>query len=236
MLPFIALVSVLTVIFGVLGTYAFLWLVWPPAMRLASSIAALARPSIGTVGDTFVGIHQIVPAPIVPQVDVHTALWVACISAVLLIINVALPGRYTPLRSWISANFILLVLGALYGFFVQKMAYDGATFMILVARTSMIMMLVAPMFTALMMLLLPFSLLERILMVVFCVLLDGIFSVVRVVAFALFVARFGVLYEANLYMFLGPLVDVVFFMTIYSACTVALAHRLARSPEAWRWL
>jgi hypothetical protein len=236
MLPSIALVSILTVVLGMIATYVFLYLFWPPIMRLVALLVAHAQPSVRTVSDTFLGISVMVPAPTLPALDVRMALWVACASAVLILLNGILPGRHTPLRSWIGANFILLVLVALYGYFVQSMEYDGAIFMTLVQNTSLVVLLCVPIFAAVMMLLLPFSLPERALMVVLCVVFDAILAAVRIAAFALVVARFGVLAEANLYFFLGPLMDVVYFIAIYSACAVSLSRRLAQSPEVWKWL
>lgn len=98
------------------------------------------------------------------------------------------------------------------------------------------MILTVPIFSGMVSAFLPFSIVERIGMVVLTVMFDMVFAAVRIIAFALLTARFGSIVEANLYLFFGPLMDVVYFLSIFSLAAVSLGKRLSRNAEAWEWL
>jgi hypothetical protein len=169
-------------------------------------------------------------------VSAAAALTIAVGAALLLAILSILPNDRNPLRYWISANLLVLFGSALFIYFTGRVGYDAATFMLLVERTSVLVILCAPAFLSIISILLPFSFLERFGMVVAVVLVDMVFATVRVAAFALFAATFGGLVQGNLYLFFGPLMDVVYAISVYSIAVVMLGRRIARSSEAWAWL
>jgi hypothetical protein len=144
--------------------------------------------------------------------------------------------KRSPLVLWIFGNVIVLMLTALWYFFEGSAAYDGPTFMLLLERTSVLMILAAPIFSVIVAALLPFNVVERSAMFVMLVALNFVMSLLRIAAFAILLAHFGVLAEATLYLFFGPLIDVVYFILSYSLCVVSLSRRLAKSEEAWEWL
>jgi hypothetical protein len=227
--------SAITLLVGLAATYAFLFYVWPLATDRAAALVAPAGVTT-SVHDTFVNIVGTIAVPQLPPLSLMGALTVAGVCAVVLLLGALLPGRQAPLRLWFSANVLVLLLTALWAFFAGNVAYDGATFMQLVSRTSLLMVLAAPIFAVIVAALLPFSFAERIAMFVMLVSLDFAIALVRLAAFPLLVARFGTLAEPNLYLFLGPLMDVVYFIVVYSGAVVALSRRLAGDEEAWEWL
>ncbi len=223
-------------VLGVAATYALLYYTWPSLMLEAGRWAAMGLPMHPPQTDTYAGITYTVLVPSVGYLSGQTALIVAAASALLLAIMSILPNERTPLRYWVSANLLLLFGSALFIYFTGRVGYDGATFMLLVERTSILVVLCAPAFLTIIAVMLPFSLFERIGMVFAVVAVDLLFAVVRVAAFALLAGTIGGLIQANLYLFFGPLMDVVYAISVYSIAVVALGRRIARSSEAWAWL
>ncbi|MDE2572365.1 MAG: hypothetical protein KGM44_07585 [bacterium] len=219
-----------------LVTYLALRLYWPPLLqdvvRLLAGNSSMAPP----IADSFIDIAANVPVPQLPALSVAGSLWVAAVCALLIVLGALFSNRRSPFYYWLGANLIVLLLAALYAFFFGRMAYDGGSFMLLVERTSLLMIICGPIFAAVVSALLPFSLPERLAMLVLVVVLDAAFALVRIAAFALLVARFGAIVEANLYMFLGPLMDAAYFIGIYSVVVVSLGRRLNANVEAWEWL
>ena len=228
--------TLVVLVLGVAATYALLYFTWPQLMLEAGRLAAMGLPMHAPETDTYAGITYIVLVPTVAYVSGQTALIVAAASALLLGIMSILPNERTPLRYWVSANLLLLFGSALFIYFTGRVGYDGATFMLLVERTSILVVLCAPAFLTIVAVMLPFSLAERIGMVVAVVAVDLVFAFVRVSAFALLAGTVGGLIQANLYLFFGPLMDVVYAISVYSIAVVMLGRRIARTSEAWAWL
>jgi hypothetical protein len=220
---------------GLIATYEAMRIVWPAAMAAVLHLVAQSAVVTGTA-DRYIGISFETIVPQHPPLTVAGTLWVAGICVALLLITMLLPKNRTPLRYWVSANLLVLFGSAIYAFFHGRVGYSSEAFMMLVERTSLLVVVCAPIFGSLVAFLLPFSALERIGLVVLMVLVDAAFAVVRIGTFALLVARFGTLAEANLYLFLGPLMDVVYFIAVYSIFAVSLSERLVREREAWIWL
>jgi hypothetical protein len=228
--------GIASLIAGVLLTYVFLRLVWPPLMDVVVRTAGASGRMLAPFNDSLIGITNPVPVPVLPLFDLSNMLWIAGICAVVLVVTSFIPLRSTPLRYWISANAAVLLLSALYAFFAAHVGYDGASFMLLTERTSILMILCAPVFIAFVAALLPFSVFELAGMLVLMVASDTIFAAMRITAFALAVSHTGSVAEMNLYMLFGPLLDVVYFITIYSIVIVSLSRRLNRNEGDWQWL
>ncbi|MDH2909117.1 MAG: hypothetical protein HKL92_02450 [Candidatus Eremiobacteraeota bacterium] len=228
--------SGLTVVIGVAATYAVLQALWPRIIAMLSRLLSLSGVTSSREADFYLGIHTRVPVPSFPAVSVELSLKLAGICALLLLVVSVLPLGKSPLRYWINANIFVLLLTSLYAFFTGTAAYGNSTFMLLVERTSILMILTVPIFSGMVSAFLPFSIVERVGMVVLTVMFDMVFAAVRIIVFALLTARFGSIVEANLYLFFGPLMDVVYFLSIFSLAAVSLGKRLSRNAEAWEWL
>ena len=223
-------------VIGVAATYAALRALWPRILDVVSWLLQRSGIEASSRGDLFLGIPTQIPVPVFPMVSLESALRLAGICALCLVVFGLLPIGKSPLRYWITANILVLMLTALYAFFTATAAYDSSTFMLLVERTSILMVLTVPIFSGMVSALLPFSIVERVGMVVLTVLFDMMFAAVRLSVFALLTSHFGSIVEANLYLFFGPLMDVVYFLSIFSLAAVSLGKRLARNAEAWEWL
>lgn len=229
------LASVVTLPVGVMLAYATLLLGWPRATAWVSAIVLHGTPVKYAVQDNFLWIGSTVPVPYLPALSVIGALDVAGVCVAILVVAGAL-RKQSPLPLWVMGNVLVLLFTALWAFFEGRVAYDGPTYMLLVERTSVIMILCAPIFSVIVSALLPFNVVERGAMFVMLIGMDFGMSVLRLAAFALLLTRFGVLAEANLYLFFGPLIDVVYFIVGYSLCVVSLSRRIARSEQVWEWL
>jgi hypothetical protein len=228
--------GVVSLVIGLVLSYLFLRFAWPPLINATVGAVDGSGRMLAPMNDSLIGIRNAIPVPRMPLLNLTTMLWIAGVCFVLLIVTSILPGRNAPLRYWLSANVAMLLISALYAFFAGHVAYDGASYMALVERTSLLVVLCAPCFIAFVAALLPFTAAELAAMLVFMVLSDTIFAIVRIAAFAFAVSRFGAIAEMNLYMFFGPLMDVVYFMTVYSLVIVSLSRRLNRDEGAWEWL
>lgn len=236
MRPGMWLSTAIVFVVGVVGTYLLLRYGWPPLMEQANHLANLGIAMHAPQTDTYVGITYTVLSPGAAYVSAQAALLIAVGSAILLALLSVLPNERNPLRYWVSANLLVLFGSALFIYFTGRVGYDGETFMLLVERTSLLVILCAPAFLSIVSMLLPFSFAERFGMVVAVVVVDTAFSVVRVAAFALFASLFDGLVQANLYLFFGPLQDVIYAIAVYSIAVVMLGRRIAKSSEAWLWL
>jgi hypothetical protein len=227
--------SIVTLPLGLLVAYGILVTLWPRATDWISSLLVGNTAVSALVKDNFLWIPSTVPVPNLPPLSILGALSLAGVCAVVVVIGGFLKQN-APLPLWIQANLIVLMLTALWAFFEGRVAYDGPTFMLLLERTSVIMILCSPIFAVVVSALLPFSALERASMFVLLISLCFTMSLLRLAAFALILGHVGVIAEANLYLFFGPLIDVVYFILVYSICVVSLSRRIAKDEEAWEWL
>ncbi len=221
---------------GMLLAYAVLLLLWPRATAWITHVLAQNTPVTQSVSDNFLRIASTVPVPTLPSLSVVSALDVAGLGAAALVVAALYKQKNAPLPLWIIGNIIVLIATALWAFLQGRVAYDGPTYMLLLERTSVIMILCAPIFAVVVSALLPFSTLERTAMFTMLIAIDFVMSILRLAVFALLLTHAGVVIEAVLYLFFGPLIDVVYFITAYSLCVVSLSRRIARTESVWEWL
>jgi hypothetical protein len=234
--PGMWLSTLVVFIIGVAGTYGLMRLAWPHLMDFAGRVTGNAVSMLQPVDDNYLGIPYIVLVPGTVGTGSSIVLAVVGMAALALTLMAVMPNNRTPLRYWVAANVMALMGSALFLFFNGHVGYDSQTFMLLVERTSILMIVCAPAFLAIISILLPFSFLERLSMVAIIVVTDMLFATVRVSAFAVLDAQFGGLAQSNLYLFFGPLMDVTYFIAIYSFVAVMLGRRIARTEEVWAWL
>lgn len=219
-------------ILGLLAAYVLLLFAWEPAMRFA---AALTGSGAASAPDQYLGIAYGVAVPSMPALKESHMLWTAAACALAILAAALLQGQRL-LKYWLVANLAVLGGSALYAFFNGSVGYDAAPFMTLVARTSLVTIAAAPLFLTLVSVLLPLSLIERILMIGAALACLFALAILRIAVFALLLGHFGSTPQANLYLFTGPLLDVLYFIAVYSVAVSFAGKRLARSQEAWLWL
>jgi len=188
------------------------------------------------VTDTYLGIAYSVAVPVMPAVDAAAALWTAAGCGLVVFASAVLPGQRNPVRYWLNANALVLGGSALYAFFHGTVGYDAAPFMVLVTRTGLLTIAVAVPFLTAISMLLPLSIVERLAMLACALAFELAIYIVRVAAFALVLAHFGSITQANLYIFAGPLLDVAYLLAVYSVTLSVAGKRLMRREAVWNWL
>ncbi|MGH2778792.1 MAG: hypothetical protein ACRDJB_09090, partial [Actinomycetota bacterium] len=83
----------------------------------------------------------------------------------------------------------------------------------------------------------PFRSWERLGLVVLCWTSIFALSAVRYALFVWALTQFGSVLMPSLYLFLGPVLDFVYLMSIFSLFLVPLGRRLDRGERnSWAWL
>lgn len=220
-------------ILGLLAAYALLLFGWEPGMRFAATL--VSGSAAAPAADKYLEIAYAVIVPVMPALKAPEMLWTAAACGLIILACAVLPGQRL-LTYWLVANAAVLGGSALYAFFNGSVGYDAAPFMTLVARTSLVCIAAAPLFLTLVSMLLPLSFLERAAMIGGGLAFEFALAILRIAAFALLLGRFGSTPQANLYLFAGPLLDVLYFIAVYAVAVSFAGKRIARRQEAWSWL
>jgi hypothetical protein len=219
---------------GALSTYGLLRITWSRAIDFIAAIAPQAD-SFGRVPDKYLGLQFDILVPVEPGISARAAILLIGACVAILAIAFLYNRHRSPARYWLCSFSLVLLSAACYALFNARVAYDPSAFMLLVERTGIVMALCAPIFACFASALLPFSLFDRITMLVLMVSADIVFSLVRILAFGSIVSSLGEVGEPNLYLFFGPLMDVVYFISIYALLASQLGRRL-RTQGDWQWL
>lgn len=194
-------------------------------VRFAGTAASLGS-------DRFLGV-ELFPLVFgsIPPLDYQTlVLWFAGGATALVTVwrTTRIPG---PLRLLLAYNLALLTASALYLLFAGHLGYDAEEFSRLYLRTIVVVWLVAPVFLAGLSLALPFSPAERVGLALLTLGYDILFCAVRYALFVWLLTGLGAVVMANLYLFLGPLLDVIYFVGIFAMFVLRLGRRLGGRVE-----
>ena len=192
-------------------------------------LARFTRTPVWLSTDNFLGVplFPLVFGTIPPLNYRVVLLWLASSIAAMVVLG-QLRRMPAPLRYLITYNLLLVAGSAVYLLFTGYVGYDAEEFSRLYLRTVVTIWLVTPLFMGLLSLTLPFSPLERVGLVAFTLAYDMIFSAVRYVAFVWALRYLGAVVMANLYLFLGPLLDVIYLVGIFSLFVLSATRRIGR--------
>jgi hypothetical protein len=213
--------------------------------RLASGMseAALwlsegATSGLRLVDQTYLGTEIKTVAFSLEPMD-YRAVW-AWLAAGLVAVYVFMAVKEKSPAVFLSLSFVLfvIVLSALYLLFFGHLGYEGEAFSLLYVRTSLIVWLLLPLVVGGLSLTLPLTQTERVGYIFVCFASLVIVSTLRYALFILVLTRFGSLLMPSLFLFLGPLLDFVYLMSIFSLLSSVLARRLEGEawPGVWSWL
>jgi hypothetical protein len=118
----------------------------------------------------------------------------------------------------------------------HRFPYDIAEFSLLYLGIELGIWLLLPPLLAVVLAPLPGGLTSKALVVVFTLAYSIGFGAVRYAAFLYLLHELSVLHMAAVFFALGPLLDFVYVVAIYSIYLNVLALHLRRRPETWRWL
>jgi hypothetical protein len=190
------------------------------------ALVRFTRTAVALGTDEFMGVplSPLVFESIRPLSYQVLLLWIGgCAAGIVLLTR----RRWflMPVRYLIVYNLLLITASAYYLLFFGRPGYDAADFSQLYLRTVVTIWLVTPAFMGLMSLTLPFSTLEQIGLVVLSLAYDMVFSAVRYALFVWLLVNLGAVVMANLYLFLGPLLDVIYLVGIFAVFVLRLIRR-----------
>ena len=192
----------------------------------AAELVRLSRTAVGLGTDELLGIplSPLTFESIRPLSYQALLLWLGgCVAAIVLLTRrrwLLMPVRYL-----IVYNLLLIAGSAYYLLFFGQPGYDADDFSRLYLRTVVTIWLVTPAFMGVMSLTLPFSALEQVGLVVISLVYDMVFSAVRYALFVWLLVHLGAVVMANLYLFLGPLLDVIYLVGIFAVFVLRLTRR-----------
>jgi hypothetical protein len=229
-LPRLATTSVIFSVVLVIAVEAALFWYLPQVVRVfvrtTVELTRFSRVSAGLGSDEFLGVQlfPLVFESIRPLSYQVILLWLGGSVGVIVLLTwrrwLLMPVRYL-----IVYNLLLIVASAYYLLFVGHSGYDADDFSRLYLRTVVTLWLVTPAFMGVMSLTLPFSPLEQFGLVTLSLFYDMLFSAVRYALFVWLLIRLGAVVMANLYLFLGPLLDVIYLVGIFAMFVLRLARR-----------
>ncbi len=125
---------------------------------------------------------------------------------------------------------------AFFVFVPHLFPYDISDFSLLYMGTQFGMWLLMPVVLGVALAPLRRPVFEKWTVVVLTVVYAVVFGAVRYAAFLYLLREISVLYMAALFFALGPLIDFVYVVAIYSIYVNFIALKVRNNPETWRWL
>jgi hypothetical protein len=135
---------------------------------------------------------------------------------------------FVSLLNAVSAGFFLL--------FPAHFPYDMVAFSALYLKLALGLWLLLPIVLALVLNPLPGGTPSKLLVVVSTLVYSILFATVRYAFFLYVLHEFSMLYMAAMFFALGPFVDFVYVVAIYSLYVNSVALRLKKEPANWLWL
>jgi hypothetical protein len=194
--------------------------------QTAAWLVRFSRTGVELGADEFLGVRlfPLMFASIRPLSYQALLLWLGgC--AVGIILLTQRRWLLMPIRYLVVYNLLLLAASAYYLLFFGEPGYDAGDFSRLYLRTVVTIWLVTPVFIGVLSLTLPFSPLEQAGLVVLSLAYDIVFSAVRYALFVWLLVHLGAVVMANLYLFLGPLLDVIYLVGIFAVFVTRLRRR-----------
>jgi hypothetical protein len=231
-LPRLGRANVVFTVALVVGVEGLLYWYLPQVVRAFSLFTvALVRFTHTAVG---LGTDELLGVPLLPLVFESIPplsyqgllLWLSACGAGILLLT-ARRWLSMPVRYLIVYNLLLIAASAYYLLFAGQPGYDAVDFSRLYLRTVVTIWLIMPAFMGVMSLTLQFSPLEQVGLVALSLAYDMVFSAVRYALFVWLLVHLGAVVMANLYLFLGPLLDVIYLVGIFAV----FVRRLTRRTE-----
>ncbi len=164
----------------------------------------------------------------------------ALIAFVISLLLVVVMPRIRPLPKVIRVYVVFLALLNLASsaFFVltpHLFPYDVLDFSLLYMGTQFGMWLLVPVVMGVVLAPVPSPALEKFLVILLTVVYAAVFGAVRYASFLYLLSTITVLHMSAMFFALGPLIDFVYMVAIYSVYVSIVALRLRDRPEIWRW-
>ena len=164
------------------------------------------------------------------------ALWTFVVALLLSLIMPRL--RFLPGTLRVYVVFLALlstVSGAFFVLWPHRFPYDVLDFSLLYMGTQFGMWLLLPLVMGTALAPLPARTVEKAGVILFALAYATVFGAIRYAAFLYLLRELTVLHMAAMFFALGPLIDFVYLVAIYSVYVNLVALRLQKRPEIWRW-
>jgi hypothetical protein len=209
--------------------------------RLFTSVGFHLTPPVSgplrIVSDTYLGARVTWIDFSLPPME-YSAVWLWFVGALAAARILFVTQRISPPIRLLGSFFAAMVsASALYMLFFGHLGYESEAFSLLYMRTSAIVWLLVPLVVGALSATVPFSSLERFGLALFCWCSVFLLSAVRYAMFVWVLKTFGSLFMPTLYLLLGPVLDFIYLMSIFSLFLTPLGRRLdSGKAEAWAWL
>jgi hypothetical protein len=193
-------------------------------------------PPATLVTTTYVGVRLKVLSIVFPNTSYWVELiWLAA-GATLLAMVLRLRIIPTPMRVFAGFGSVLVCASAYYAMVIGPPGFDGYEASALYIRTAVVIWLLLPIVLTALSVGLPFSVGERLVLIVVCVVADMGLAIVRYAFFVWIIGVAGPIPMPMLYLLFGPALDFMSVVAISSVVLVHLSKRLDRVDDSERWL
>jgi hypothetical protein len=159
----------------------------------------------------------------------------AIVSLLLLVLLPAIE-RFKPLIIFcIVVSFIMFLSSVFFIFLPDQFPYQASDYSDLYIKQQISIWFFVPIIMGLAVLPLPSSLLSKVITMVTTFLYSLAFGTVRYVVFLFIIGKISLLYMAILFFVLGPLVDFVYIVGIYSVYAARVARNIKGNFTLWKW-
>lgn len=135
----------------------------------------------------------------------------------------------------IVVSFIMFLSSVFFIFVPDQFPYQASDYSDLYIKQQISIWFFVPIITGLAVLPLPSSLPSKVLTMLSTFVYSLVFGTVRYVVFLFIIGKISLLYMAILFFVLGPLVDFVYIVGIYSVYAARLAKKIKGNFTLWKW-
>lgn len=206
--------------------------------RVAAALVPTLYPRAQLVRDAYLGVHLSDLYFVLPAVTYVAKLaWLAGGALVATVAGVArrLP---IPVRVFVGFGAVLVACSAYYLLVFGQLGFDGDGASRFYIRTATVIWVLLPVLLSVASVAVPFTLPERLVLLVACVVGDVAFATVRYALFVWLLGSAGPVPMPMLFLLLGPPLDFVFVVGVASVALARLSRRLGgyEAREAWAWM
>jgi hypothetical protein len=195
------------------------------------------QPSAALVSTSYLGLRLKVLLFVLPQSTYWSQLFWLLGGALVLAAVVAVRRIPTPIRVLAGFMAVLVCASAYYVLVFGQPGFDGYEASRLYVQTEVLIWLLLPVLLTVSSIALPFTFLERLMLLVGCTVIGIVVGTIRYAFFVWIVGSVGPIPMPMLYLLFGPAFDFVYAVAIASVVLVHLSRRLdtAETAEAWSW-
>ena len=158
------------------------------------------------------------------------------IIAILVLIFLPEVTKFKPLVIFLVILSVIHVISSLFFIFIPyKFPYDATDYSQLYMIQEISIWFFIPILMGLAILPLPANIFLKLLILLFTFGYSIVFGIVRYAVFLYILSNLSMIYMAILFFALGPLIDFIYVVGIYSLFLNKLAGKLAEDYSIWRW-